>query len=106
MRIIRCNSSLPSAVKQWNAVVFLYLETACEERIIISILDEGIESQKLGSLPKVILPVSGGAGIPFQLLLSKEAMLLLTPLHCHTASCAARVALCHSIVPCTCFDSY
>lgn len=92
MRMIRWNSSLPSVFKQLNAVVLLYRETICEERVIISILDEGIESQKLGSLPKVVLPVSGGAGIPFQLILSKEATLLLTPVPCHTASCAARMA--------------
>lgn len=86
MGIIRWNSSPPSVVKQLNEVVLLYLETASEERIIISILDEGIESQRLGSVPKVILPVSGGAGIPFQLLLSKEATLLLIPVHGRTAS--------------------
>lgn len=86
MGIIRWNSSAPSVVKQLNGVVLFYLETASEERIIISILDEGIESQRLGSVPKVILPVSGGAGIPFQLLLSKEATLLLIPVHGRTAS--------------------
>lgn len=51
MRIIRWNPSPPSVVKPLNAVVLLYLETAYEERIIISILDEGIESERQGSVP-------------------------------------------------------
>lgn len=64
-------------------------ETVCEVGITISILDEGTESQRPGRLPKVILPVSGGAGIPFQLILSEEAKLLLSlPV---TASCAAHM---------------
>lgn len=57
-RIMRWNSSPLSVFQRFNALVLLCLGTACEERIIISVLDGGIESQRLGSLPKVILPVS------------------------------------------------